>query len=79
MKLVFCLSLLITLNSYAKDVKDLNKALLQDLTTDIQKDDEKFRRNPVRGPASVQDYKIPKIEEPQKIDKNVRQIGPNEW
>lgn len=64
---------------HAKDVKDLNKVLLQDMKKDIQKDDERFKKPQTRGPASVNDVTESKITEPQKIDKNVRQIGPNAW
>lgn len=63
----------------AKDVKDLNKVLLQDMKKDIQKDDERFKKPHTRGPASVNEVTDSKITEPQKIDKNVRQIGPNAW
>lgn len=79
MKLLIILSAFICFSVEARDVKDLNKALLQDMKKEIQKDDDKFRKPQTRGPASVQEATDSKITEPQKIDKNVRQIGPNAW
>jgi hypothetical protein len=79
MKLLIILSAFICISAYAKDVKDLNKVLLQDVKADIQNDDEKFRKPQMRKPASVEEVNDQNITEPQKIDKNVRQIGPNAW
>lgn len=60
-------------------VKDFNKELIQDVQKEIKKDDDSFKsRAATRAPASVE-MKVAPIEEPSKIDKNVRQIGPNKW
>lgn len=78
MKLLIIISVLFCLPAVAKDIKDLNKALIQDVKKDIQKDDERFKQTS-RHPASVQEVKPMKIEKPDKIEKNVKQLGHSEW
>lgn len=79
MKTLICF-LLITSNAWAKSVDEFNKSILQDVTKDIQKDEEKFKKSaPSRGPASVNPVKMRKFPGPEKIEKNVKQIGPNDW
>lgn len=65
--------------AWAGPVKDFNKVLIQDVQKQISKDDESFKtRAATRAPASVE-VEVAPTEEPTKIDKNVRQIGPNNW
>lgn len=59
---------------------NFNEALLQDVQTDIRKDEDKFKAEPNRGPASVEQVEVdPIIKEELKIDKHNRQIGPKNW
>lgn len=68
-----------TTTAWAGPVKDFNKVLIQDVQNQITKDDESFKtKAATRAPASVEVEVVP-MEEPSKIDKNVRQIGPNKW
>jgi hypothetical protein len=86
MKFTF-LFILITLStqSFAKSVKEFNKALIEDVQKDIKKENDldlKTRESITRSPASVedtQDSRYEEIEEESKIDKNVRQIGSKNW
>ena len=65
--------------TWAKREVDFNKALLNDVEKEIKKDDEYFKKPASRGPASVEVEAERNIQETPKIDKNVRQIGPNKW
>lgn len=79
MKIILCL-LLASPFIWAKSTKiNFNEALIQDVEKDIKKDDEKFKTDIGRGPASVEVEKVPTVKEEFKIDKNVRQIGPDRW
>lgn len=79
MKIILCL-LLASPFVWAKSTKiNFNEALIRDVEKDIKHDDEKFKTDIRRGPASVEVEKIPAINEKSKIDKNVRQIGPDRW
>lgn len=68
-------------NTWAsKTLKDFNETFHREIDKEIKKDEDKFRKSPMRAPASVPEVqKRPMMKEPSKIDKNVRQIGPNEW
>jgi len=79
MKLILCLTLLMSFSAYSKTKIDFSQALNEDVEQDIKKDDEKFKKEATRGPASVQPEQEMQIEDTSKIDKNVRQIGPNKW
>jgi hypothetical protein len=79
MKLILCLMVLVSFSTFAKTKIDFSQALNEDVEQDIRKDDEKFKKEATRGPASVQTEQENPIMEPPKIDKNVRQIGPNKW
>jgi hypothetical protein len=79
MKNIIYLSVLVSYSAWPNSIKEFNQALNQDLKTEIRKDEDKFKKNFSRTPASVPDTEKSKLEEPTKIDKNVRQIGPNEW
>jgi len=71
--------LLISTYSWSSSVKELSHKIGEDVNLELKKDEDKFRKTPVRLPASVPVVEKIKPEEPTKIDKNVRQIGPNEW
>lgn len=79
MKILIIFTLFTSFSAFSRPVDDFNKALLQDVKTDVQKNEDRFKQERNRGPASVQENPERKIEEPQKIDKNIRQIGPNRW
>lgn len=79
MKIIIALTLVFSVTVFAKTPRDFNHAILQDVKTDIEKDEEKFRQKPSRGPASIQESQPLNVHEPEKIKKNIRQIGPNEW
>lgn len=79
MKWVLILSVITVTSAFGKTTTDFSKALNDDLRRDIRKDDEKFRKESFRRPASVEAAEAPVIEETSKIDKNIRQIGPNKW
>lgn len=80
-KLIFFIALSVSLNSWAnKSLKEFNETFHREIDREIKKDEDKFKKSPIRGPASVPDVvERPMMKEPSKIDKNVRQIGPNEW
>lgn len=78
MKILFVLTLF-TIQAFAVTPRDLSKELSKDIQQDIQKDDDKFRKTSSRAPASVDSLDERKIEDTPKIDKSVRQIGPNKW
>ena len=73
MKLILCLTLLMSFGAFAKTKIDFSQALNEDVEKDIRKDDEKFKKDETRGPASV-DPEAAQVEDTPKIDKNVRQI-----
>jgi hypothetical protein len=85
MKTIFFVLLTLSLTAFAKEVKDFNKELIQNVQKDIRNDNiHSFEKGSLRrGPASVVEedgQPVDKIEEVQKFDKmNVRQIGPNKW
>lgn len=68
--------------AFAKEMKNFNKDLFQNVQKDIQNDnDDQFKKRTVgRGPASVDSEPEGKyIEQEKKIDKNVRQLGTQKW
>ncbi len=80
MKLLLILSL-ISFSVYAKSpLADFNQTINEEIKTEIKKDDEAFKKKgPMkREPASVE-VEVALPEEPEKIEKNVRQIGPKTW
>jgi hypothetical protein len=70
-------------NLLAKDVKDFNKVLIQNVQKDINNDNDfAFRKSEGRKPASVEESVVDerKIQEEKKIDRmNNRHFGPNKW
>ena len=86
MKFTF-LFILATLStqSFAKSVKEFNKALIEDVKKDIQQENDldlKTKESISRSPASVEDARDDRseeIEEESKIEKNFRQIGSKNW
>ena len=79
MKYFLCLSLLAVTSVHAKSIKDFNQVINQDVKSEIRKDEDKFKKVSSRSPASVKAQPEGPTQETPKIDKNVRQIGPNEW
>jgi hypothetical protein len=80
-KIFFSLILLLSTYSWAeKTIIDFNKEINNDVNREISKDEERFKKKITRLPASVPevDERVP-LKEPLKLDKNLRQIGPNEW
>lgn len=81
MKLITSLLIVFfTFGVSAKEIKDFNKRLMEDVRKDVRSDNDldlKERKNPImRGPASV----APDWEhaEDSKIEK-VRELGPKRW
>jgi hypothetical protein len=56
-----------------------NQVLNDDVHKEIKNDDDKFKQEVQRAPASVQPQVRPVPKAPSKLDKNVRQIGPDRW
>lgn len=79
MKILFGICLILSVTGWAKSAMDFNQALNEDVTRDIRKDDDKFKKESFRRPASVEAEHENVIEDTPKLDKNVRQIGPNKW
>ena len=78
---LLALLLLASTSLMAKEVKNFNKLLMEDVQKDIKNDnaeDLKTKSTATRGPASVSTEEGPAQDE-SKIDKNVRQIGANKW
>ena len=79
MKFILSILLMISASAYSKStVINFNQVLNEDVEKDIKQDEEKFRKA-TRAPASVTPEKSMPQDENLKIDKNVRQIGPNKW
>jgi hypothetical protein len=75
------LSIVIVSSALGKSVKEMNSVLIQDLKKEIQKDDEKFR-SASRKPASLEGPSLKKQDlpkDPEKIEKNIKQLGHTEW
>lgn len=79
MKLLFIFCLTLSIGGWAKSMMDFNHALNDDVSRDIRKNDDKFKKEALRAPASAEEEHENVIEDVPKIDKNVRQIGPNRW
>lgn len=80
MKFILCM-LMASSFAWSKPTQiNFNEALMEDVQADIQKDEERFRSDVRRGPASVEEVEVkPFIDEESKIDKKDRQIGPRSW
>jgi hypothetical protein len=80
---LICVLALFSVNGFAKDVKDFNKVLMEDVQKDINTDNDqalKARGSRMRGPASVEEYAAPVEQEDNKFEKrNVRQTGSQKW
>ena len=84
MKIFIFGMLVLSLSAMAKEVKDFNRVLIQNVQEDIIKDNiQTFEKSkPGRMPASVveEGQSEKTIKEEPKFDKmNNRQIGPNKW
>lgn len=78
---LLALLLLASTTVMAKEVKNFNRLLMEEVQKDIKNDnaeDLKTKTSASRGPASVITEEGPTQDE-SKIDKNVRQIGANKW
>lgn len=78
MKIILCTLVLVSSVAWSKTTINFSQALQEDVQKEV-KDDEKFKKEATRGPASVETEHEQVIDEPSKLDKNVRQIGPNKW
>lgn len=80
MKYLLLFTFLISNFAFSDSKVNFNKALQEDLKTEIKKDDFKYKKKSHRAPASVEADSPPVIiQETPKIDKTIRQIGPNKW
>ena len=70
---------LLPLLAFVKSLKEFNSVITKEVHQEIRKDEEKFKTSASRAPASVSPVHDQVVEEPKKIDKTVRQIGPNSW
>ncbi len=78
MKIILCALVLVSSVAWSKTVINFNQALQEDVQNEV-KDDEKFKKQATRGPASVEVEHEQVIDESSKLDKNERQIGRNKW
>lgn len=80
MKIMIIFALMTTSIAWSKSsITKFNQALSDDVQKDILKDEDKFKTKSSRSPASVpEEVQLP-IQETPKLDKNIRQIGPNKW
>ncbi len=82
MKLTFLIITgLMSFASFAKDVKDFNKVLIETIQHDLQNDNDhslKTKVTPMRGPASVEGVGRESAGENFE-KKNVRQTGMEKW
>ncbi len=76
MKIILCTLVLVSNVAWSKTIINFNQALQEDVQKEV-KDDEKFKKEANRGPASVEVEKELPVVEP--LDKNDQQIGPNKW
>jgi hypothetical protein len=79
MKLMLSLLTLMPILTFGKSLKEFNSVITNQVHLEIKKDEDKFKTRSSRAPASVTPVHEQAIEEPKKIDKTVRQIGPNSW
>ena len=80
MKFIAIFIFAITHTAYGKEASNFNRVLLDEVKKEISNDDEYLKKTPQRGPASVAPTKVPTpIQDTSKIDRNVRQIGPDSW
>jgi len=80
MKFIILSALLISSLAWAKEPRqNFNKALMEDVKSDIRKDEDKFRVRPSRGPASVEPEVAPIPHKESPIEKKDRIIGPERW
>ena len=66
----------------AKDASDFSRVLMDDLKTDVKKEDTQFKRKG-RSPASIETSDTAKMLDQKnnldKTDKNLNQLGPKKW
>ncbi len=78
MKLLLVI-LVLSVSAFGRSNPDFNQELAADLKSEISKDNEKFKKVPVRGPASATPVEKVEFEGPDKIEKNVKQLGRPSW
>ncbi len=78
MKLLL-VSLVLSFSTLSLSHPDFNQELAADVKSELSKDDEKFKKVPVRGPASATPVEKVEFEGPDKIEKNVKQLGHQSW
>jgi hypothetical protein len=78
---IICILALFSISTFARDVKDFNKALINDVQKDINSDnDQALKSRSFRGPASVVEDAHPVEMEENKFEKqNIRQTGSQKW
>lgn len=80
---LICFLALFSVVASARDVKDFNKVLIEDVQKDINTDNDqalRTRGSQMRGPASVEEVSVPAVQEDNKFEKrNVRQTGSQKW
>lgn len=79
MKILIGLLILLPTISFSKSLEEFSSVITKEVDLEIRKDEDKFKVPARRAPASVTPVKKEVLEEPKKIDKTVRQIGPNSW
>lgn len=80
MKFIILSALLISSFAWAKGPREnFNKLLMEDVKSDIKKDEDKFRVKPSRGPASVEPEVAPIPHKESPIEKKDKVIGPERW
>lgn len=80
MKIMLFLIVFISFSAWSVSIGEFSRVMNQEVLNEIRKDEDKYKKESSRAPASVDEsIEDKKIEEPNKIDKNVRQIGPNNW
>ena len=80
MKFILVTGLFLSSFAFAKDVKNFNKTLLENVKTDIQnQNDQDLKTKPhrARGPASVEVEKT--FPEESLLEKKERQLGSKKW
>lgn len=80
MKFIILSALLFASFGWARGPQEnFNKVLMEDVQTDIQKDEDKFRVKPSRGPASVEPEVKPIPHKESPIEKKDKVIGSERW
>ena len=82
MKLILSFLILGLNMAQAKEVRNFNKVLIENVQSDLKtQNDDQFKKKVGRAPASIEsEVNENRIKEDNKIDKmNIRQIGSSKW